>query len=119
MNDAKHVLFTAFEKVRYTVDPEFDPRLLASKQCGETIKIPLWNKDGQREVMSGCITNIFSGDVWTCAHVEVSQMITDDWIADFGGNICLQCEINLNKKRLRGNIAEFFLKAPPFIPNPR
>ena len=44
MNDAKHVLFTAFEKVRYTVDPEFDPRLLASKQCGETIKIPARTK---------------------------------------------------------------------------
>lgn len=117
MGAARHVLFDAFEKIVFTVD-DFDPHLLASKQCSEEVEVPLLNASGGREIMRGIITDIFSVDEWTCAHVQVFQMITREENVVFGGTVCLQCEISI-KNQSREGVAEFFLKAPPFIPNPR
>lgn len=117
MGAAEHVLFGAFEKKVFTVC-DFDLSLLASKQCGEEVEVPLLNASGGRETMRGIITDIFSRDVWTCAHVQVSEMITCKENVVFEGVVCLQCEISI-KNQSREGVAIFFLKAPPFIPNPR
>jgi hypothetical protein len=117
MGAARHVLFDAFEKIVFTVD-DFDPHLLASKQCSEEVEVPLLNASGGREIMRGIITDIFSVDEWTCAHVQVSEMITCEENVVFRGTVCLQCNISI-KNLSREGVAEFFLKAPPFIPNPR